>query len=349
METPTLLGYLARFHSFTTQSEVLCTQGLAYLLKTSEEARLALAAEVEERTGITITDTLTWWPELKQADGGRPDLEAITDDDVPIVKIEAKLGAELFAAQLKSYVNDLHARNSGESALLVLVPKARIAEAARVTAAAFGLKEPGPWKVTDGHRTGIAVISWDEIFDVLIACDTERFRYELEQLQSMYRVLMGDYIAPLASDEDLRRWRDSDTNFLIVVDQVTRQLTTQHRLYPLALETLANAEPECEPDSYHRRYVCASADNLASCYCIGVRDPFEGHETPIWMRFRKDTGEFMSIRQRIEASSTLEWLESGGHIWIPLLDIPRNVSSEQMIQALVEQAQEVVRVAYRAE
>ena len=49
MTTPTLLGYMARFGSFSAQSEVLCTQGLAYLLQTYEDARSALAAEVEER------------------------------------------------------------------------------------------------------------------------------------------------------------------------------------------------------------------------------------------------------------------------------------------------------------
>jgi hypothetical protein len=70
MTEPTLLGYLARFCSFTTQSEVLCTQGLAYLLREYEDARSALARKVEARTGVEIGDSLTWLPEVKQADGG---------------------------------------------------------------------------------------------------------------------------------------------------------------------------------------------------------------------------------------------------------------------------------------
>jgi len=69
------------------------------------------------------------------------------------------------------------------------------------------------------------------------------------------------------------------------------------------------------------------------------------------MRFHKDTGDFRSIRQRIEASS-LQWLESGGHIWIPLqiwepLEVPQEVSGEQMVQRLAEQAEKIVRVAYQ--
>jgi hypothetical protein len=74
MTTPTLLGYLARFGSFSVQSEVLCTQGLAYLLREHEEARSALAKEVEARTGVRIGDSLTWKAEAPQEDKGRVDL-----------------------------------------------------------------------------------------------------------------------------------------------------------------------------------------------------------------------------------------------------------------------------------
>ena len=46
MATPTLLGHLANLGSFATQSEVLCTQGLAYLLQSYEHARSAMADEI---------------------------------------------------------------------------------------------------------------------------------------------------------------------------------------------------------------------------------------------------------------------------------------------------------------
>jgi hypothetical protein len=258
MTAPTLLGYLARFSSFSTQSEVLCTQGLAYLLQTHEDARSALADEVEALTGVSIGDSITWLAEALQEDGGRPDLEARTADKIPIpvVKIEAKLGAELFAGQLQSYEADLRKRNSGETALLVLVPKSRIAEAARVTAAAFGLPGAGPWPVTDGQRSGIAVISWDELFAAIRSGNEKRFHYELEQLQAMYRELSSDFIAPLASDDDLRQWRLCETDFAKLVDQVTRRLTEQtkqERVYPMLTESLEKASPESEPVEHRLR------------------------------------------------------------------------------------------------
>ena len=255
-------------------------------------------------------------------------------DDVPVVKIEAKLGAELTANQLQSYVYDLLQRNSGKGALLVLVPEGRIEEAAKVTAAAFDLAGSGPWPATDGPRTGMAVISWDELFDTLKTGKDGRFRYELEQLQAMYRVLSGSFIAPLASDEDLRELGERETDFINLVDQATRQLTRNHRLLPLN---------KAKKTQFYHRYVQLSSNNPKSYYSIGVRDSFAEWITPIWLRFHKVTGDFGSIRQRIEASD-LRWLESAGHIWIPL-DIPREVPREQMIQALVEQAEDVVRVA----
>lgn len=349
MTTPTLLGYLARFGSFSTQSEVLCTQGLAYLLREHKDARSALAGEVRTRTGIEIGDSVTWLAEALQEDGARPDLEARTTDAVPMVKIEAKLGAELGKTQLQSYEADLRKRNDKEAAMLVLVPERRTAEAISVTALAFGLSGSDPWRVNEDRPCGsvvISVISWDELFAALKSGKAERYHYELEQLQAMYHELSSDFVAPLANEEDLHQWRSSKTDFAKLVDQVTRHLTEHHRIYPMRLETLEKISPVHEPGQYHMRYVCSSADSPAPCYSIGVRDSFKEWITPIWMRFHRDTYNFRHIRRRIE-SSDLRSLPSGGHIWIPL-DVPRDVSGEKMIEALVEQAGEVVRVAYRA-
>ena len=68
MERPTLLGHLAQFSSLYSQAELLCTQGLAYLLGTHENARSAIADEVEARTKARIGDRLTWHAEARQDD-----------------------------------------------------------------------------------------------------------------------------------------------------------------------------------------------------------------------------------------------------------------------------------------
>ena len=157
-------------------------------------------------------------------------------------------------------------RNSSETALLVLVPRTRTAEASRVTAEALGLTGSGPWPATDERRFGTAVISWDELFDALQSDEEEQFGHELKQLQSMYRELGNEFIAPLASDDDLREWRSSETDFVKLVDQVTQRLTAQHRLYPMGTESLeGEVPPEREPGEYRRRYVCPCANKTATC------------------------------------------------------------------------------------
>lgn len=349
MPEPTLLGHLARFATFSNQAEVLCTQGLAYLLQTHQEVRSAIADEIRIRTGVKIDKSSIWLAEATQEDGGIPDLEARTSTGVPEIKIEAKLGAALFETQLQSYEADLRKRNSGESVLLVLVPRRRVADISQVVSNAFGPSESGQWQLHDESSSSLVVVSiihWDKVFATLQNGASERCRYELEQLRSMYHELSSDYIAPLASEENLRQWRSSDTDFAKLIDQATRQLTrltTQRRLYPLRVE-LFDEDASAEPREYRLRYVCPCANNPESCYSIGVRDSFAEWVTPIWMRFHRDTGDFRRIRQRIK-SSALRSLESSGHVWLPM-NIPRDVSGEQMTQALVDQAEEVLRVAF---
>jgi hypothetical protein len=66
---------------------------------------------IEDCTGVVIDPSLTWQAETRQEDRSRPDLEACSAEGIPVVKIEAKLAAELFASQVQSYVEDLRKRN----------------------------------------------------------------------------------------------------------------------------------------------------------------------------------------------------------------------------------------------
>ena len=348
MPDTTLLGFLARFSSFSTQSEVLCTQGLAYLLRSHEDARSALAHKIQAVTGVAVGGSLAWLAEATQRDGGIPDLEARTPDadGNPVIKIEAKLGAVLQQAQLHSYAADLRKRNSGESVLLVLVPTGRKRTVRQVTREAFDQSGSDPWQLRHDASSGrivVSIISWDELFSALKRGECERFRYELEALQAMYNALSNDYVAPLASDEDLRKWRTRETDFVQLVDQVTRRMSARSRVLPMQTEILEQLSPDQEPLEYRRRYVCPFPDD-ASCYSIGVRDPFENSRTPIWLRFHKDTGDFKVIRQRLE-SSDLDLVESNGHSWLPL-NVDLDISGQEMIERLVARTEEILRIAF---
>ncbi len=189
MTISTLLGHLARFSSLSSQAELLCTQGLTYLLDNYSEANSIMANEVTKHTGVQIDKDLHWVPEVRQGDDTRPDIEARDRNGIPIVKVEAKLGADLTDSQIQSYAADLKKNNQGQAALLVLVPRDRTKSIAVKTANALNLTGEGPWKVMDSHQVGIAVIAWEELFSSLAESNAPRLLNELEQLQAMYREL----------------------------------------------------------------------------------------------------------------------------------------------------------------
>ncbi|MDP9238244.1 MAG: hypothetical protein M3P30_12770 [Chloroflexota bacterium] len=337
----TLLGHLAQFGSFSTQGEVLCTQGLAYLLREHGEARSAFADELAKRAGIAVGPDMTWLAEQRQPDGGRPDLEARIDNTA-VVKVEAKLGAVLGPAQLQSYVRHLQTHPQGrrlDGILVVLVPPARIGEATNVVKEAFRVDGPGPWRAPkeDGPDIAITVVSWDDVLDAFGRVESDRFRNELEQFQGMYREFRSSYIAPLAGSAALVDWRNHPGDFVKLLDRVTRRLTTDPKVLPLFTE----------PSGYTLRYVRqAQGCDQGSHFSIGVRDPFDGFETPIWLRFHRETGCFRDIRARLQSSKLApRVIDIGGHVWIPL-DVPIGADAEHMVNALVAQAEAVRRDAY---
>jgi hypothetical protein len=141
-----------------------------------------------------------------------------------------------------------------------------------------------------------------------------------------------DDIDPLASDDVLRAWREREDFFLNLVDRATRRVTPQgKKVLPM------DADDRVNPKGYQRRYVCRSIGSAESCFSVGVRDPFRGHITPIWLRFHCNTGSFSEIRARLAASDLSQRLvESGSHIWIPL-DVPLKADGEQLVDSLVAQ------------
>lgn len=332
-----LMGHLAQFSSLSKQGELLCTQGLAYLLQ-NPDARKRFGDQISTAVGRTVNSNLTWRAEVRQKDGARPDLEGCTADGKLVVKIEAKLGAAFGEGQLTSYLGDLQ-ENSDYGLLLVLVPLHRAAEMTASVSSAFALTGNGPWQLGDTSDFSVAVIYWEEVLDALGAVRSEPFRGDRAQFEAMYRVLKGYDLEPLRSVSELLAWREREEVFVNLVDRVTRRLAQQSRVLPLGHEKDLN--------DYQRRYVCRPLGAEQPCFSVGVRDPFAGHNTPIWMRFHRVTPKFSVIRERLVASGLSQKLiESGGHIWIQL-DVPLDADGERLVDSLVEQAERVIEVAYQ--
>jgi hypothetical protein len=329
-----ILGHLAHFGSFFSQGEVLCTQGLTYLLQGSD-AREAFGEHLSKRAGSLIPSDLVWNAEAYQADRGRCDLEGSVDGK-PIVKIEAKLSAPFGEGQLDSYLSDLRGRCGSSGFLFVLVPLYRTEEIAKSVSSMFGLGGNGPWRLDGEPDCSVAVLLWEDVLDDLSVIKSEPFNSDLAQFRAMYRVLTGSDIAPITSDADLLRWRDTRGDYENLVDRVTRRLTRQSKLLPMG-----------GGGDYRYRYVCLPLGHEQSCFSIGTRDPIEGYETPIWMRFHHQTPKFSVIHDRLCAAGlSRPMVKSGRDIWIPL-DRLLNADAETEVNSLAAQAEEIIKIAYQ--
>jgi len=336
-----LLGHLAQFGSFWSQGELLCTQGLAFLLG-HPEGDLRFTDLISSATGRRIPPGLNWRAEALQEDGRRPDLEGRDAADRAVVKVEAKLGAPFSAGQLESYVSGLCSGGQGGT-LLVLVPKSRLGEAAGYVCERFEVAGSGPWRIShDGAEVPCAVLSWEQVLGALSASAFGRFQDDLSQFRAMYRVLAPDHVVPPTQDAHLLRWREEEASWELLAKHVTRVLTAPG-------DGVLPFGEEGGVQRYRRRYVCRLVAGEFSCYSVGTRDPFEGHRWPLWLRFRRDTADFRGIVTRLGSSDLKgEAVNSEGHLWFEL-ELPQDSEHPSVAEAvddLVKQVQRILAVAY---
>ncbi|MEI6171926.1 MAG: hypothetical protein WCQ45_05575 [bacterium] len=333
-----LLGHLAQFGSFSQQGELLCTQGLAYLLRDTEGERV-FTGWISKATGHPLSPGLTWQAERVQEDRGRPDLEGRNAEGQPVVKLEAKLGAPFGYRQLESYVSALCAGGRGGT-LLVVVPQLRREEITGHVSELFKLAGAGPWRIMrEDVAVPCAVVTWEDLLEALSAVERERFRDDLSQFHAMYRAFNGDDMPPITDDEEILAWHDQEAWWELLVERTTRSLTAPGvPVLPFGVDGGAQR--------YWRRYVCRRVSQVWSCYSVGTRDPFQNHRTPVWLRLHKGTGHFHEIAGRLEGSALgAAAVRSQGHLWFPLA-VPLNSDRAAMIGALVAQVQRIMEVAY---
>ena len=336
-----LLGHLAQFGSLLKQGELLCTQGLAYLLRDTEGERV-FTGWISSATDQSLSSRLSWQAERRQEDRGRPDLEGRNAEGQPVVKLEAKLEAPFGHRQLESYVSALCAGGRGGT-LLVVVPQLRREEITGHVSELFKLAGAGPWRIIrEDVAIPCAVVTWEDLLEALSAVDSVQFGDDLSQFRAMYLVFNGDDMEPITSVGEVLAWRDKEARWELLVERTTRELTAPgDSVLPFGVDGGAQ--------QYRRRYVCRLVSQVWSCYSVGTRDPFQNHETPLWLRFHKGTGHFHEIAGRLEGSALgAAAVRSQGHLWFQL-EVPLNSDRAAMIGALVAQVQRIVAVAYPPE
>ena len=343
----TLLSHLAQFSAFARQGELLCTQALAHLLQ-APAAGVAFAELLTRAIGVAVAPARTWHAESIQKDGGRPDLEGRDSDGKPVVKVEGKLGAELSKEQLESYRVDL-LRSANLAVLVVLVPRHRRVEVKDQLADWYAANGEGPWMLPGDRPVHLVLLHWDEVIATLEHVAHVYPASDVAQFASLYRALNGYDILPLADTADILAWREREPAFVALVDRVTRQLSRPDKVMPMGVELLGQAPVGAQDAGYRRRYMSRPLNGKRPCFSIGVRDPFAGFETPIWLRVDPQTGrQFPLLRQRLreaDKAGRVRLVESGEALWVPLF-VPLNADGEQMVAALVEQSEAFIQVAY---
>ena len=133
----------------------------------------------------------------------------------------------------------------------------------------------------------------------------------------MYLALSGDHLTALASEDIQKQWKAHESEYHHLVDQLTRRLSEGERTLPFRDEIIAETTGTDKPSSYRLRYVCPFFNLKGTCFSIGVREPFVNYSSPIWMRFHWQTPNFEIVQSRIKLSD-VDWIESNGHLWLPL-------------------------------
>ena len=337
----TLIGHLSQFSVLSKQGELLCTQGLHFILE-NEVLRRVFESHIGEIASFKIEEDLSWHAEATQTDGGRPDLEGRSPTGRPVIKIEAKLHAAFGTGQLASYSQSL-SEYPENSLLVVLVPRYRSAEA-RESIVEAGFADSQLLRKASAPHVCSAIITWEGVFDCLRHAADAFAQGDLRQFEGLYRTVGGEHLEPIAGTAVLKQWRIRDDFFANIVDRVTR------KLWEAQGDAKVPPMRDFENNGYLLRYVPVKEWHLdksswAPHFCLGVRDPFSGSETPLWMRFHKKTPRFSEIRSRLlktEYGHELRHVEYGGHFWIPLIP-PFEVSGDLLIADLFNQVQNVLK------
>lgn len=335
----TLLGSLARTGIFSRHSEYLCTLGLGYLLN-QPTPNDAFADYLARLLGGEPVRALRWVTEAYQeTDGGRPDLEGRRPDTTPVIKIEAKLGAALPADQLRSYATHLVTRNpTDRTVLVVLVPARRQAEAMQAVGEGLQvvLNEQGAAPRTD-RTPAVVVLTWEALLKALGGVADPHVRGDVAQLQTLYLALSGQETAPL-TPADLLRWKERELDFRRWVDEATRRFT----------KVTAKVLPMSDDHGFMRRYVYVrEVAGVRPEMSVGVREPFDPHTTPVWIRVARSSPLFEQMYPRLKAQ--YPWpkaIESAGDLWLPI-DVSQEAAASAPVEYIVGRTEEAFEVALR--
>jgi hypothetical protein len=297
---------------------------------------------------IDLRNVTHFQAEPVHEDSGRPDLEGLTDDGLPLVMVEAKFGALLTPGQLRSYFDDQARRlavvtTNTESGLrgvvVVLVPPHRLREADHAYA---DLTHQRSEQGLAPYPSSVAILDWDrwlgswEEAVAHLPAAPDSVAADLVQLRELCLTLGGLHMRPLGDAASGPQWRDRVDDLATLVDRVTQKLRDPAGRIP----------PIVHEDGYDPlRYIPGGFRVGGSSCSLGLASRFADHgASPLWLRYHRGTPHFAQINDLILASELRPVVRTDdAHIWLPLT-IKANVSGEFLVDDLVRQVTDIQAV-----
>ncbi|MEJ1089446.1 PD-(D/E)XK nuclease family protein [Microbacterium sp. Mu-80] len=325
--------------------ETFATEALGVILQSSG-MRAALLRFLEQNLSVDLSGVAHVLTEVDHSEFGRTDIEGQDASGRPLVIIEAKFGATLTVDQAARYLALQASECAGhQSALVLLMPKARTEDAAQLMRRAAGRVVP--------NDSAMASVSWTEILDVLTAALGENDRgprsleADLIQLNALVEARTRFVLEPLGGAAMGEEWQTRRAELVGLVDIATQQLADHLGVWrgpQVARRDIAYAP------SY---YLKAAGPVPGTHFSVGLHSGFASEGlTPMWLRFHKVTGERLAVK-RIrgflgDAPRYAPVLRNdGGHLWVPI-DLDPHQADEALVESVVEQVVAIL-VEARAE
>jgi hypothetical protein len=341
-----LLGRLAGLGWFTRHGEVAATQSLAILLE-DPELQAPLLSHLGQRAHTDLGSVESFRAE-SGVDGGRSDLEGQDVNSRPLLVVEAKFGATLSSAQVRTYLTDQEGRLDGgvRGTLVLLMPSYRVPEAETILRS---LDEQAEGE----ESVSTIVVTWDEWLDVwdeaarkLPGSVQDAVLSDLSQLRALCKAMEGLDIPPLGDVARGHKWEDREGDLHRLVREVTAQPQFSNpsgRLLP--------TQHEQELAFFSRYIPGAPPGSKSKCYCsVGVAGGLAtAGGTPFWLRYHKKTPDFQTISERIMASRFAPDARGNqGHIWLPL-HVSLDRSGAAILEELTAKIEEIRAIAAGSE
>lgn len=194
----------------TKQQEVLATEGLAYLLQSSDACSGAFR-RLAHQAGCTLPESLVYRPEVSGDDLERPDVVGFDEQNREVAILEGKFYAGLTDNQPNAYLPRLSSADGG--LLLFVVPDLRVPRLwEEVTSRARKKTELGSFHERAGSTrfaqasNGVTLMmtSWRELLETMMVAAkaaAEPITADVFQLQVLCEKIEGEAFLPFDSEE----------------------------------------------------------------------------------------------------------------------------------------------------